>query len=129
MDTFKSGTNRKCTFKILECWLHYLIIVSHTKLNFYRHEWSNERRCHPYQDAKCHDHLSRVSIAEVAEQRGEEHVADHERGLQGASLAVVDVVFFLDLSQDAWKKCHLYIKQIIFKISWDDLFIMPLIST
>jgi hypothetical protein len=33
------------------------------------------------------------------------------------------------LSQDAWKKCHLYIKQIIFKISWDDLFIMPLIST
>ena len=45
-----------------------------------------------------------MSVAEVAEQRREEHVADDEGRLQGSGLAIVDLVFLLDLPKNTWKE-------------------------
>jgi hypothetical protein len=42
-----------------------------------------------------------MSIAEVAEERSEQHVADHEGRLEGAGLSVLDLVLILDLPQNA----------------------------
>ena len=45
-----------------------------------------------------------MSVTEVSEDGGEDHVADHEGGLEGAGLGVADLVLALDLGQDSWKR-------------------------
>lgn len=48
----------------------------------YVHEWAQQSGDAPEEDACSHDSFATVSVAEVAKQRCENHVAYHERCLQ-----------------------------------------------
>ena len=43
-----------------------------------------------------------MTVAEVAEDGGKDHVGHDEGGLEGATLGVADLVLLLDLGQNAW---------------------------
>ena len=57
----------------------------------------------PERHAQHHDPFARVPIAQIAEQRCEHHVGQHERGLQEATLVIADLKVVLYLCQYTWK--------------------------
>jgi len=57
--------------------------------------------------------LPRVTIPEVTEERRKEHVADDEGGLEGSGLAILNLVFVLDLPENSCQEK----KRTILKIS------------
>ena len=64
-------------------------------------EGAGERDGGPGEDAEGHDQLAVVAVAEVAKDRGEDHVAADEDGLQEAGLRPADAVVTLDVTQYA----------------------------
>ena len=64
----------------------------------YRHERSNKCGDDPYCDPNGHVELSGIPVAQIAEQRGEQHVGYDKGGLERSSLAIADLVMVLNIS-------------------------------
>jgi len=65
----------------------------------YLHERAEQSGDAPQEDPKSHDGPAAVPVAQVAEKRRENHVADDEGSLQQTAFVVADVEVRLDVFQ------------------------------
>lgn len=70
----------------------------------YLHEGAEQSGDAPQEDPKRHDGPPAVPVAQVAEQRRENHVADDERSLQQTAFVVADIEVLLDVAQHTCQK-------------------------